>query len=162
MSKSIELSLHWNQEEALKASKVIYDYDMRHSLKRYIGWLFIAMMQFGIVAALKYNAYGLLLVSSLFVLYWYYGRWWLRSRLVWRYYQKKGLQDSILHIRCEESGITIQSRFIPWEDIFSVVDTKSALLVQSKEEPLYIPYSSFDDVDDLQKCLQFLKEKGKI
>ena len=162
MFKSIELTLSWNQDEALKASKLFYDYDMRHSLKRYIGWFFIALMQFGIVAALKYNAYGLLLISSFLVFYWYYGRWWLRSRLIKKYYQKTGLQDSTLYIRCEESGITIQNSFIPWEDIFNVIDTKSALLVQSKEEPLYIPYSAFGDIDDLQKCLYLLKQKGKL
>ncbi len=162
MSKSVEVALRWDKEEALKASKLFYDYDMRHSIKRYIGWLFIAMMQFGIVAALKYNSYALLLLSSFLVLYWYYGRWYLRSRLVQKYYQKKALRPTTLHIRCNEEGISIENVDIAWEEIYTVIDTGSALLIQSKEEPLYIPYSAFNDVDDLQDCLQLLKTKGKV
>ena len=162
MSKSIQITLDWNEEEALKASKLFYDYDMRHSLKRYIGWFFIALMQFGIVAALKYNAYGLLVISSFLVLYWYYGRWYLRSRLIRKYYRKKGLQNSTLHIRCDKEGIFIENIPIRWEDIYAVIDTKSALLLNTQKEPLYIPYSAFDDMDDLQECLKLLRAKGKL
>ncbi len=162
MSKSIQINLNWNEEEALKASKLFYDYDMHHSFKRYIGWLFIAMMQFGIVAALKYDSYALLLLSSLLVLYWYYGRWYLRSRLVQKYYQKKGLHPRTLHIRCNEEGISIENVDIVWKDIYTVSDTGSALLIQSREEPLYIPFRAFKSMDDLQECLQLLKTKGKL
>ena len=162
MSKSIEIALRWDKEEALKASKLLYDYDMNHSFKRYVGWAFIAMMQFGIVAALKYNAYGLLLISSFFVLYWYYGRWYLRNRLIQKYYYKKGVQNSLLHIKCNEDGITIENIFIQWENIYTVIDTKNALLFQTEKEPLYIPYNAFSNVDDIQECLQLLKIKGKL
>ena len=162
MSNSVEIALRWDEDEALKASKLFYDYDMRHSIKRYIGWLFIAMMQFGIVAALKYNAYGLLIVSSFLVIYWYYGRWYLRSLFVKKYYQKKALQPTTLHIRCNKENIQIEKMHISWADVYIAIDTNSALLLQTKEEPLYIPYNAFENMDDLQKCLQLLKEKGKL
>ena len=162
MSREITLQLDWSMEQAMKASKLFYDYDMRHSIKRYIGWIFIAMMQFGIVAALKYNSYALLFFSSFLVLYWYYGRWYLRSRLVKNYYKKMGLHPTTLHIRCNEEGIFIEKIDITWEDIYTVIDTANALLIQSKKEPLYIPYSSFENMDDLQECLQLLKTKGKL
>ena len=162
MSNSIEITLQWNEKEALKASKLFYDYDMRNSFKRYIGWFFIAMMQFGIVAALKYDSYALLLISTFLVFYWYYGRWYLRSALIKKFYKKKNIQNNTLHIRCDENGIFIENVPIAWEDVYAVTDTKSALLLQSKEEPLYIPYDAFEDIDDLQKCLELLKTKGKL
>jgi len=49
MSKVVEINFNWSQELALKASKLYYDYDMKNSNKRYIGWFFVALVQFGIV-----------------------------------------------------------------------------------------------------------------
>jgi hypothetical protein len=60
MSKKIEIAFKWDKDSALQASKLYYDYDMKNSSKRYIGWFFVALVQFGIVGALKHDVFGLL------------------------------------------------------------------------------------------------------
>ena len=82
MSKQVEASFVWSESVALRSSELFYKYEFRHSYRRYLGWLFIAMAQFGVVGALKHDAYGMLIVSSFLLLYWYGVRWQLRKRLV--------------------------------------------------------------------------------
>ncbi|SFV57046.1 hypothetical protein MNB_SM-7-475 [hydrothermal vent metagenome] len=162
MSKSITLTIEWNKERALQASKALYDYEMKHSPKRYIGWLFIAFMQFGIVALFKQQNPLLLLLSSLLVAYWYYGRWYLRCFFLKRYYTKQNFQKSVITISCDESSLDIADKILQWDDILQAIDTKAALLLQTKEEIFYIPFDAFENLDDLSSCMQLLKSKGKL
>jgi len=184
MSKSITLTIEWNKERALQASKALYDYEMRHSFKRYVGWLFIAFMQFGIVALFKEQNYIgwlfialmqfgivalfkqqnplLLLLSSLLVAYWYYGRWYLRYFFLKRYYTKQDLPKSIIKISCDENSLSIANKTLQWDEIIWTIDTKAAILLQTKEENFYIPFDAFESLDDLSYCTQLLKSKGKL
>lgn len=158
MSKTVHAKVEWNEAQALKAAELVYKYDMRHSPKRYVGWLFIALMQFGIVAALKYNTFTLLFVSTFLVLYWYLLRWWIRKRLIQKFYRKKGLTPRTLHLRCEDEGIFVENRLLSWNDILYTISTNTALLIQTKNELLYIPFDAFESLDDVDACHALLKK----
>ena len=162
MSKKITLNIEWNIDKALHASKLLYDYDLKHSFKRYIGWLFIALLQFGIVASLKYHNNSLLILSSFLVGYWYYGRWWLRSRFIKKYYQKQNLKESVLRVECSDEGLKVQNEIIPWENILYAIDTKNVYLLQTRNDILYIPYNAFEELEDISECTKLLKSKGKL
>ncbi len=158
MSKSIHATIKWDEKQALKAAELVYKHDMRHSPKRYTGWLFIALMQFGIVAALKYNSFTLLVVSAFLVFYWYVLRWWLRKRLIEKFYKKKDIRPTTLHLYCNEEGISIQKQQIKWSDVAYAFETDTAILIQTNEELLYIPLDSFDSLDDVDACYELLKK----
>lgn len=162
MSEAIKLQVEWDANKALKASKILYDYDLKHSSKRYIGWLFIALLQFGVVASFKHQDNLLLLISTFLVTYWYFGRWYLRSIFIKKYYKKQNLQKTILLIECDQNGITVQNKRIPWNEVVSVIDTKSILLFQIQDNILSIPYDAFANIDDLSNCTSLLKTKGKL
>ena len=162
MSDRVTLQMEWSAERAIEASKALYDYEMRHSLKRYIGWIFIAFMQFGIVALYKHQDPTLLLVGSFFVAYWYYGRWYLRRYLIKKYYKKRNLQKSIIEISCNEEALQMGGKELSWDEIVHAIDTNSALLLQTSQEVLYLPYDAFEDIESLSACTQLLKKKGKL
>ncbi len=162
MSKKISLDIAWNIDRALHASKLLYDYDIKHSIKRYVGWLFIALLQFGIVASLKYQSNALLITSTFLVGYWYYGRWFLRSVFIKNYYRKQNLTDTTLHVECDDEGLRVQNKLIPWEEILFTIDTNNVFLLQTKNDILYIPYTAFEDIDDISACSKLLQSKGKL
>ncbi len=162
MSDTVSLQIEWTTNKALQASKALYDYEMKHSLKRYIGWLFIALMQFGIVALFKHQNPMLFLVSSFLVVYWYYGRWYLRRRLIEKFYKKQNLKKNIIKFSCNDEKLTIGNEKLSWDDILYAIDTQNALLLQTQNETLYLPYDAFKDIEDISKCTHFLKSKGKL
>ena len=162
MSNTVTLQVEWNTKRAVQASKALYDYEMKHSLKRYVGWIFIAFMQFGIVALYKHQNPTLLLVSSFLVAYWYYGRWYLRRYFIEKYYKKRNLQNTVIMISCSDEGLQVGSKKLSWEGILNAVDTNNALLLQTSEDILYIPYDAFKELEDLSTCTQLLKKRGKL
>ena len=72
MFEPIYIEYTWTKELFLKASKSAYDYELKNSPKRFLGWIFIAMAQFGVVMAMIKGAGGLLILSTIFLIYWYF------------------------------------------------------------------------------------------
>jgi len=162
MSKSIELHFIWNKDLALQTSKLYYDYDMRHSNKRYIGWLFVALVQFGIVGALKHDSYGLLYLSTFLVGYWYYGRWLLRKRVLLNFYKKKSPDNIEMHFIIDDEGLHTESEFILWDDINKIVALEDGILIQSTKDVFFFKESAFDTKDASEQFLKLARVKGKI
>ena len=162
MSKPIEVSFEWNKELALKTSKLYYDYDMRHSNKRYVGWFFVGLVQFGIVGALKHGSYGLLYLSTFLVGYWYYGRWFLRKRMLERYYDKNNPQNLQIEFRIDENGLHGKEKNISWDEILKVIELQEGVLVQAKENALFFANAAFQKEGDKSRFLKMAKAKGKI
>ena len=52
---TFETSLTWDEKAFVKGAKLAYDFDMRHTRRRYAGWLFIALTQFGVVGAINHG-----------------------------------------------------------------------------------------------------------
>ena len=162
MSKAITIHFIWSKELALKASKLYYDYDMKHSSKRYIGWFFVALTQFGIVGALKHNSFGLLYLSTFLVLYWYYGRWYIRQRMIQKFYDKNGEDAKEIVFKLDEEGLHIENNLTPWEDIVKVIKFDDGFLIQTRNATLFFENDFFQSSDDRVTFMSLAKEKGKV
>ncbi len=162
MSKPIEVNFKWNKELALTTSKLYYDYDMRHSNKRYLGWFFVALVQFGIVGALKHDSYGLLYLSTFLVGYWYYGRWYLRKRMLLRFYDKNVPKNVDVHFSIDAEGLHGNNEVILWDDIIKIIQLEEGVLVQSTESALFFEKSAFKNAQERRRFIEMATEKGKI
>jgi len=162
MFKPIEINYQWNEALALKTSKLYYDYDMQHSNKRYVGWFFVGLVQFGIVGALKHDSFGLLYLSTFLVLYWYYGRWYLRKRMLLQFYKNNIAKDLEVHFTLKEDGLHGQGKTILWDDILKIIPLEEGILVQGKEEALFFEKSAFVSNAEKERSLTLAKERDKV
>jgi len=162
MFKPIEVNFKWNKELALTTSKLYYDYDMRHSNKRYLGWFFVALVQFGIVGALKHDSYGLLYLSTFLVGYWYYGRWYMRKRMLLRFYDKNVSKNVDVHFSIDAEGLHGNNEVILWDDIIKIIQLQEGVLVQSTVNALFFEKNAFKNVQERRRFIQMATEKGKI
>ena len=164
MSKPIKIKFTWSKELALKASKIYYDWDMKNSSKRYIGWLFVGLVQFGMVGALKHNSFGILFVSTFLVIYWYYGRWYLRKGMLSRFYDKQNLEKKEIHFEIDKNGFKSDSGIISWNDIIKVIkiENEDDILIQTTTNTLYFDKESFESLDDMNRLISLAKKQGKI
>jgi len=161
MFKEIKISFTWDKESAIKASKLYYDWDMRNSSKRYIGWLFIALTQFAIVGALKHNAYGLLYISTFLVVYWYYGRWYLRQQMIQRFYKKSNIDNTKVTLFLKNDGLHYNDSIIEFDNIKKVLEIDEAIIVQTDSMPLFLTKDAFVNYESLHQFLNIMREKGK-
>jgi len=159
MSKEIVIRFKWSKELAIKASKHYYDWDMKNSAKRYIGWFFIALTQFAIVGALKHNAFGLLYISTFFVLYWYYGRWYLRKKMIERFYNSSNIKDKDVEFILKDGELFFENEKI---DILKVLKFDDGVMLQTSINPLFFAKDSFKNFDDFQTFLEVMRDKGKL
>jgi hypothetical protein len=162
MSKKIAVNFIWNKELALQMSKLLYDYDMRHSAKRYIGWFFVALVQFGIVGALKHDSYGILYISTFLVFYWYYGRWYLRKRVLHNYYKKNTPTNVEVDFIIDNEGLHQDKNFISWDEIIKIITHKNGILLQTLKDSLFFQNSAFASTDDQKQFLAMAQERGKM
>ena len=162
MSKSISIKFQWSKELAIKASKLYYNYDMKHSSKRYVGWLFVAFVQFGIVGALKHDSFGLLYLSTFLVIYWYYGRWYLRKLMIEKYYDKLNVTTQDMIFTLKNGKFYNKDQEISWSDILKVIEFDDGILLQTNTNTLFFEKDAFDSKNSLKAFLKCMKEKGKI
>ena len=162
MSKKIEINYVWSKELALKASKLYYDYDMRNSSKRYIGWFFVGLTQFAIVGALKHDSYGLLYLSTFLVFYWYYGRWYLRKRMMERFYDKNGTDGKKIHFVLDEEGLHYDDQLVSWDEIIKIIKFDDGILIQTNNSTLFFQNDFFASSDERVRFVELAKTKGKV
>ena len=159
MSEPITLTLDWDEQSYLKGAKAAYDLQMRQGWRRYAGWLFIAMVQFGVVGALLAGRYALLLLATLLVLYWYALRWPLRKAALKRLYARSNRTDQTLRLRADEKGLCIDDRCVGWETFRRVVASAEGYLLEMEEGVLFIPKSRFTDGETRRRFVSLLREK---
>jgi len=162
MSKPVEIRFTWSKEAAVKASKLYYDWDMKHSSKRYIGWFFIALVQFAIVGALKHHVFGLLYLSTFLVIYWYYIRWYIRKRMIVRYYDRSHIENKEVLFTLTDEGLSYEDILIDWDHIFKVVKFDDGVLLQTLNHTLFFEKSAFRSYDEMQRFLSIMKQQGKL
>jgi len=162
MSSKVTFELLWSEESAIRASKLYYDYDMKNSAKRYIGWLFVALVQFGIVGALKHNSYGILFVATFLVAYWYYGRWYLRAGMIKRFYKKHHSEDELLKIEIDAKKIALNTQVIPWEEVERVIELEEGFILQTLTNTLFFENTLFKKGSDKMEFRRFASEAQKL
>jgi hypothetical protein len=135
---------------------------MKASGKRYVGWLFIAMMQFGVVGALKHDSFGILFISTFLVIYWYYIRWFLRKRMIVKFYEKSGLDAQDVVFTLVDDGLHYHESTIGWDDITKVIKFDDGILVQTIDSTLFFQREAFKSYKDVQRFMEMMKDKGKV
>jgi len=161
MSKSIKIEYIWSKELFIEASKAAYEFELKHSSKRFLGWFFIAMTQFGVVAALKKDAYMLLFISTLLVIYWYALRWPLRRYIIAKSFASAAANEHQFVMSASEAGLIVDTTLLKWSEIREAVSLEKGFLLFYASSFLYIPKSAFKNIDDKDKFSHLLKEQVK-
>ncbi len=144
---NIKILYTWDKETYLKASEIVYKYELKDSPKRFIGWVFIAMSQFGVVQTMKGGGIGLLLLSSILILYWYYFRWEIRKLILIKNFNKLPNANYQFNILANHEGITIDNRLIEWNKIENIISLKDGFLLYYNNSFLFFPLSAFEDIE---------------
>ena len=161
-SDPIVISYRWDEENFSKAFEHAYAYHYRHSMRRYIGWIFIAMVQFGVVFALKGGHFGLLLFSTILIVYWYAVKKWLLRKRAERTFLQSSLKNSMVTLLADENGIMQGEVFVPWEEIHGIVVLDEALMLYLKNKEYYIPENAFESLEAKSRFKTLAKSKGKL
>lgn len=161
-SNPIEISYHWDKDNFEKAFSNSYAHEFKNSARRYIGWFFIAMAQFGVVGALKGGSIGLLMLSTILILYWYGIKKWMIHRRAVRAYENSSFKNSRIKLEIIDEGISQGQSFVSWEDIKGLVPIEDDILLYYKENAFYIPASAFKSIEEKSALKSIAKTKGRL
>jgi len=159
MSKPIHISYIWDKETYLKASEIAYKYELKHSPKRFLGWIFIAMTQFGVVQVMKGGAIGLLLLSSILVIYWYYFRWQIRKKLLLKNFDISNNKNHQFKIIADDEGLNIDNVGIQWSNILEVVSFDEGFLLYYNDTFIFFPTKAFESIEEKNRFASLAKSK---
>ncbi len=150
MSKEVKLEFTWSKDIASKSFDELYRYEFNHSAKKYIGWLFIALLQFGVVATFKKGDVTLLIFSTIVLGYWYIFKKMIAKRLFLKRFENDPLKDKKISIIADKNGLHFKNQNISWEwsDIESVEDVKNGLLLIKHPNHYFIPLNAFKSFED--------------
>ena len=161
-SKPITISYLWDRENFEKSFENAYRWQYKNSARRYIGWLFIAMAQFGVVAALKQGQIGLLMLSTILLFYWYVGKKWLVRRRAVAAFENSPLKDTHIRLKADERGIEQEGRLISWEEIDGVVEAGEDMMLYLGGKSHYLPGSGFESLEAKSRLKSIARSKGKL
>jgi len=149
------LKIKWDEDIFLEGAKAYYDYSLKHSKKRVLGWIFIALLQFGIVMLLKQGTYGMVLLGSILTLYWYFLRWPIRRLLLKMAFKKSPLANKEMNIDINKNGLLIDNQELPFEKIKDFIKGNKGYLLLIDKGFIYLPFNKLSkDEKDI-----FLKVK---
>lgn len=156
---AVSLMLPWDEVTFTEGAKLAYDYDMSRGWRRYAGWFFVTLTQFGVVAALLHESIGLLLVSTLLVIYWYGLRWPMR-RLMLQHFFARGERAQILKVALDDSGICLDKSCFPWESFQRALLADTGYLLElGRGTFLYFPKRVFADDKSREAFLTSVKRR---
>ncbi len=154
---NIEVTFKWDKDTYIKGSRTLYNDLLQHSPKRFLGWVFIAMSQFGLVAFFKKGAFGLLFISTILLVYWYILRWPIRKALLLNSFKKSPVKDKVFTVVIKENGIMINDIDIPWKEVKRVFVEDEGFLLYYHDNFIYIPKDAFKD-NDYEKAKKVFKK----
>jgi len=159
MSKNICISYIWDRQTFLKAAETAYKYELKNSNKKYLGWLFIAMAQFGVVAAMKKGAGGLLIISSILLVYWYLLRWPIRKFFINKTFDKSPYANKQFNIKILDDGIEVNNSLIGWDKILQVIFLENGFFLYMEQDFFFFPSSAFKDIEERNRFAAIAKKK---
>ena len=137
---SNHISFKWTMDIFLEGAYIAYRHNLKHSPKRFLGWLFIAMLQFGVVATIRNHTIGLLLISTILLIYWYGLRWKIRELML-----KRLFKESKIDISFNQEGIVLNGNKIEWSRFRDAIITEKGYLLEiDNKASIYIPKRVFD------------------
>ena len=155
----ITIKYKWDEDLAVNSSADIYDYELQNSKKRYIGWFFVALVQFSLVGAMKHQKFGLLFVSTFLIIYWYVFRWSIRKYFIKKTFRKSALANTDIELEARKDGIyNGDERQISHQDIIGTVKLENAVLVYHSAGTLYFPNSAFSSEDKINKFINLVNK----
>jgi membrane protein implicated in regulation of membrane protease activity len=165
MSKPIKISYIWNRENVEKLFEASYKYQFNNSAKRFIGWFFIALMQYGVVVALKKEAFAILLFSTIVLFYWYYGKKWIAKRRARKSFEKSEFKDRRIEISIDRDGFTLlepnQEKW-SWDEIQEVVLLGDDIMLYRHPHFHYIPANGFESLEEKSRFKSLVKKIKSI
>jgi len=162
ISKPIKISYIWDRANFEKAFEKSYTHEYKNSIRRYIGWLFVAMAQFGVVGALKGGSEALLILSTILIFYWYIAKKWLVKKRAVTSFENSPLKDSTITLEISEDGVKQDDVLISWEELKGVVPVEDDILLYYSDKAFYIPSNAFNSFEDKVELKNLAKEKGKL
>ena len=165
MSKPIEVSYIWNKKNVEKLFKASYKYQFEHSRRRYIGWFFIALLQYGIVVALKKEVFVILFFSTIVLFYWYYGKKWIAQKRAKKSFEASEFKDKEIKLTVNEDGfelLTPIKEHWSWKEIDEVVSLGDDIMLYKYPNFHYIPSSGFTSLEEKSRFKSMAKKYGKL
>ena len=166
MSKSIEISYVWDKENVQRLFEESYNYQFKHSAKRYIGWFFIALMQFGVVFVLKKGAFELLLFSTIVLLYWYYGKKMIAKKRAMKSFETSSFRNKTIHIEVNDKGFIIKNQEgkteWSWDDVDEVAVLEDDFIIYKFPHFHYVPSNGFSTLEDKSRFKKMSREHHKL
>ena len=155
----ININYTWDRKLALNSSFDIYKYELKNSNKKFIGWFFIALAQFGVVGALKHNAYGFLVVASIGLIYWYGLRWSLRKYFINRTFIKSPLANQNIQLEATNEAILSDGKTqILYNTIIKFIQLDNAIIIYHNLGTIYLPNNSFKTKKDRIDFIKYLSD----
>jgi len=142
------LTIKWDENIFLEGAKAYYDYTLKHSKKRVLGWIFIAILQFGIVMLLKQGTYGMVLLGSILTLYWYFLRWPIRRALLKMAFKKSPLANKEINIDINKNRLLIDNQELSFEKIKDFIKSDRGYLLIIDKGFIYIPFNKLSKKDE--------------
>lgn len=158
----IEISYIWDRENFEKAFSKSYTHQYKNSARRYVGWLFVALAQFGVVASFKGGSIGLLMLATVLILYWYVIKKWLVHQRAIKAYENSALKNRKISLRITQEGIKQDDTFISWEELKGLVPVEDDILLYYRDKAFYIPLSAFKSIENKSALKSLAKEKGRL
>ncbi len=155
-NKPITVKYIWDKDTFTKGSKSLYMDMLRNSPKRFIGWFFIGLSQFGLVAFYKKGAFGLLMLSTVFLLYWYVLRWPIRKIFLLKSFKNSPLKDKNIEITFDNNYILIDNIKLKYKDIPRVLIEKAGYLFYYQDNFFFIPKES---IKEEEKFIKMIKKR---
>ena len=163
MSKPIEIKYRWDRDNLERVFDSSYRYEFENSHKRYIGWFFIAIMQFGVVSALKYGSFGLLLFSTIVLIYWYYGKKIIAKRRAIMSFESSTFRDRLIEMSVDDESIFIKpNTTLKWSDIDEIKSIGDDIMLYKYPNFHYIPSIAFSSLEDKNSFKSIARDKGKL
>jgi len=160
--KPIEISYTWDKENFEKAFSKSYTHQFKNSARRYVGWFFVALAQFGVVAAFKGGSIGLLMLATILILYWYVVKKWLVHQRAMKAYENSALKNSQIKLQITQEGIKQDDTFVSWEELKGLVPVEDDILLYYRDKAFYIPSNAFQSIEDKSALKSLAKEKGRL
>ena len=159
---NINIEYKFNKANALKLFESSYKYFFNNSNKRYIGWLFIAILQFGVVAALKKGSIGILIFATIVLIYWYWGKKVIAKKRAIKAYESSPLKDKTIKIKVNKDAIEVNNQSFSWDKIDRVIPIYDDILILQGDNYYYIPSNGFKSLEEKSWFKKLAKELGKV
>jgi len=137
------LKIKWDEKTFLEGAKLYYDYTLKNSKKRILGWFFIAILQFGIVMLIKQGTFGMALLGSFLTLYWYFLRWPLRKLALKMQFKNSAMANKNMSIEVNQNGLKVDNQELGYDKISEVIKGKNGYLLAIQNGFIYIPFNKF-------------------